>query len=257
MTAYDFVKSCGACHPGGGAMEADRDGKRYDERMAAEKGLADSLDGDYHKARWDKSGVVEIDCLLCHANFPYNNNERRAQLSGENYAFAATAAAGFAIVKGKVSEATAVTVAYSPRLFDSQGYVTLDIGMPTDASCLQCHHQPKLKDGEGWQHDHWRDVHAAQGMACIDCHASEGDHNFELGRALHYSAAASEREPMGCRRCHDRNVKGDEGQGLTPDPARCDRHEEKRLEEDGTAARSRYWIRGDLVSKTEFELKYK
>ncbi|MFO7872008.1 MAG: toxin-antitoxin system YwqK family antitoxin [Kiritimatiellia bacterium] len=31
--------------------------------------------------------------------------------------------------------------------------------------------------------------------------------------------------------------------------------EEKRFEENGEPARSRYWINGDLVSKTEFELK--
>ncbi len=33
--------------------------------------------------------------------------------------------------------------------------------------------------------------------------------------------------------------------------------EEKRFAEDGTSERSRYWIKGDLVTKTEFELKYK
>ena len=29
-------------------------------------GLADTLDGDYHQSRWDQSGVVEADCLICH-----------------------------------------------------------------------------------------------------------------------------------------------------------------------------------------------
>lgn len=30
MTSFDFVTAtCGTCHPGGGPMELDRDGKRY------------------------------------------------------------------------------------------------------------------------------------------------------------------------------------------------------------------------------------
>ena len=34
MTSFDFVTAtCGNCHPGGGPMEYDRDGKRYDHRM--------------------------------------------------------------------------------------------------------------------------------------------------------------------------------------------------------------------------------
>ena len=78
-----LIKRCIGCHTGGGWMEKDRNGKRYDE--ANPSGIAE-LDGDYFNrgsddknnsadvntvSRWDwnKSGVVEADCMLCHADF--------------------------------------------------------------------------------------------------------------------------------------------------------------------------------------------
>ncbi|MFW6164499.1 MAG: formate dehydrogenase N subunit beta transmembrane domain-containing protein, partial [Planctomycetota bacterium] len=242
MTAYEFVQACGPCHPGGGVMEYDRDGERYDLAMAEAKDAgddpADSLDGDYHGSRWHQSGVVEIDCLLCHAQWQYDNDERVAQLRYENYAFAATAAAGFGLIQGKVSEATdqevaydpmnptaaqevaeLATVQYDPRLFDSQGYVTLDIGRPSDHTCLFCHHLAALEDAEGFVHINWDDVHTTQGLACVDCHAGGDEHNFELGRRLHYSVGgghgtgAPEHEAapppeMSCEGCHESGFLG-------------------------------------------------
>ena len=90
-TADDFadqgsaglVKRCVGCHTGGGWMEKDRHGTRYDETNPAS---ITELDGDYFNrgtdsnnnkadvnvvSRWDwnKSGVVEADCMLCHTDF--------------------------------------------------------------------------------------------------------------------------------------------------------------------------------------------
>ena len=78
----NIVKRCIACHTGGGWMEKDRNGNRYDETDPAS---VTHLDGDYFGrgtdennedtsaeivAQWDwkKSGVVEADCFLCHAD---------------------------------------------------------------------------------------------------------------------------------------------------------------------------------------------
>jgi len=219
MTAYEFVQACGPCHPGGGVMELDRDGTRYDQRMKQTPGLADTLDGDYHKARWHRSGVVEVDCLLCHAQWPYDNDERKAQLGRENYAFAATAAAGFGSVAGTAAEAgPPVKVQYDPRLFDPQGRVTLDIARPKDRACLLCHHVPTLKDGERFKHRHSANIHLAQGLVCVDCHSGHIDHNFQLGRKLHWSVGghgaahqgheqASE-QTMSCEECHEASHLG-------------------------------------------------
>ncbi len=81
--AAGWIIRCLGCHTGGGWAEKDRDGRRYDE---TDPGSVPPLDGDYFNrgtdegnqdaevttvARWDwkKSGVVEADCLLCHADF--------------------------------------------------------------------------------------------------------------------------------------------------------------------------------------------
>ncbi len=81
--AAGWIIRCLGCHTGGGWAEKDRDGRRYDE---TDPGSVAPLDGDYFNrgtdennqdtdvttvARWDwkKSGVVEADCLLCHADF--------------------------------------------------------------------------------------------------------------------------------------------------------------------------------------------
>ncbi len=90
-TADDFadkgsaglVQRCMGCHPGGGWMELDRNGNRYDE---TDPSTVTAFDGDYYNrgtdennepaestvvAQWDwqKSGVVENDCMICHADF--------------------------------------------------------------------------------------------------------------------------------------------------------------------------------------------
>ena len=53
LTVYDFVgfsspgrgqPPCGACHPGGGGLEFDREGNRYDEHLAEDPDLVDTLD---------------------------------------------------------------------------------------------------------------------------------------------------------------------------------------------------------------------
>lgn len=75
-----WVQRCSGCHTGGGWMEKDRNGNRYDETDPASVSL---FDGDYFNrgtdennqpasietvSQWDwkKSGVVEADCLICH-----------------------------------------------------------------------------------------------------------------------------------------------------------------------------------------------
>jgi len=79
-----LIQRCIGCHNGGGWMEWDRNGVRYDETDPTT--VAD-LDGDYFNrgtdennqptgdesivTQWDwkKSGVVEADCFICHADF--------------------------------------------------------------------------------------------------------------------------------------------------------------------------------------------
>ncbi|HHH39830.1 MAG TPA: cytochrome C, partial [Sedimenticola sp.] len=78
-----IVKRCISCHAGGGWMEKDRNGRRYDETDPA---TVKPFDGDYYnrgtttynkevddhiitKWNWKKSGVVENDCFMCHLDY--------------------------------------------------------------------------------------------------------------------------------------------------------------------------------------------
>jgi hypothetical protein len=62
-----------------------------------------SLDGDYYQSQWDKTGVVEADCFICHLP-NYDFNERTRQLKMLNYKWAAVAASGIGQVQGFVRD---------------------------------------------------------------------------------------------------------------------------------------------------------
>ncbi len=71
--AVGLIKNCEECHTGGGFAEKDRSGKRYDKQP---ENAISFLGGDYFEWNnkkleqwdWKKSGVIEPDCLACHAD---------------------------------------------------------------------------------------------------------------------------------------------------------------------------------------------
>ncbi len=177
MTSFDFVTAtCGNCHPGGGPLEYDRDGRRYDHRMAdpasgLTSGGENGLSGDYYRARWAETGVIEADCLLCHQP-EYNYARRNAQLANLNFRWAATEGAGFGMVAGKVAAGEKPSVEYNRALFDEQGNVKVHIApAPRNETCLHCHAKPDWKK-RGASFSARTDVHLAKGLKCVDCHTS-------------------------------------------------------------------------------------
>ncbi len=177
MTSYDFVTAtCGNCHPGGGPLEYDRDGKRYDEWMLnPESGMTpggdNGLDGDYYKARWSQTGVIEADCLLCHMP-EYDYKKRNAQLANLNFRWAATEGAGFGTISGKIIANETPVITYDPKRFDAEGNVILHIAPePRNETCLNCHFKPDWKK-RGAAYSERTDVHMVAGLRCVDCHAA-------------------------------------------------------------------------------------
>ena len=174
MTSFDFVVSCGSCHPGGGPLEYDRDGYRYDSVMTdLSSNMISSgennLDGDYYKAQWDKSGVLEADCFLCHMP-EYNFSVRNQQISKLNFRWAATAGSELAVVTGAVKEGKPVKVSYDKSRFDEDGKLSPHIVRePRTEACLNCHAKPGWKK-RGANFRARSDVHLAAGLKCIDCH---------------------------------------------------------------------------------------
>ncbi len=176
MTSFNFVSKCGKCHPGGGPLERDRDGKRYDRWMAsAASGLTpggeNGLDGDYFEARWSESGVVEADCLVCHLP-AYDFSTRISQLGKLNYRWAASAGSRLAQVTGSVKAGQTPTVTYEKSRFNSDGTVTLHtVRQPRNTTCLRCHGKSDWKK-RGAAYSPRTDVHLAKGMRCVDCHTA-------------------------------------------------------------------------------------
>jgi len=177
MTSFEFVTAtCGNCHPGGGPLEYDRDGKRYDHNMLDPKsglvaGGANHLDGDYFKAAWSKTGVLEADCLLCHMP-EYKYKQRNAQLADLNFKWAATQGSGFGAVSGKVKENQTPVVTYDLSKFDKDGNVIVHIAPePRNETCMNCHAKPDWKK-KGASYTPRTDVHINAGLRCVDCHSA-------------------------------------------------------------------------------------
>ena len=214
LTVYDFVgfsspgrgePPCGACHPGGGGLERDRDGKRYDERLAAHPDLSGELDGDYYRSRWDKSGVVEADCLLCHLE-GYNFSDRVDQLRQGNYRWAVVAGSGFGIVQGSVAQGDTPSVQYETRLFNVDGTISIAMSsIPPDANCMYCHGTSDVKKrGFSWNDLYNPDVHNQQGISCTACHPAGIDHQIAKGYQPEFtSAPAYDNTMKRCADCHD------------------------------------------------------
>ena len=210
---------CGGCHPGGGGLEYDRDGKRYDQRLRAEPSLAQALDGDYFKSKWDKSGVVEADCLVCHLP-GYDFKERNKQLKMYNFKWASTAAGGLGQVSGFVREGQQPVVQYNRRLFNEDGKIVLDLAYPPPSeNCNFCHGiSDAKKRGFSWNDRRNHDVHNARGMTCTDCHPAIENPALKITKLQHQIAKGDEnvssvRDDLDntmktCRDCHSQGYMG-------------------------------------------------
>ncbi len=175
MTSFTFITNgCGNCHPGGGSLEFDREGKRYDEQMLAmnyKNGADNDFDGDYYQAHWEKTGVIEADCAMCHLP-EYDFKERNAHLSQWNFKWLATAGSGLAKVEGSIKDSKPVTVKYDLSKFDKDGKISMHlVREPRNETCLTCHAKPQWKK-RGGSFTNASDVHIAKGLKCVDCHAA-------------------------------------------------------------------------------------
>lgn len=191
LTSFEFVQKCGGCHPGGGAAEIDRDGQRYDTFAARSGGKIVSggdngFDGDYYKARWAESGVLEADCLLCHLP-GYDQKLRKAQIARQNFRWAATAGSHLATVSGAVKDGATPAVIYDTSRFAPDGKLALHLvrQVPPE-NCLNCHTEPDWKK-KGASYSPRTDVHLRAGLKCVDCHVA-GRHATDpriRGREMH------------------------------------------------------------------------
>lgn len=175
MTSFTFITNgCGTCHPGGGSFEYDRAGNRYDQYMETKgytAGGVNDFDGDYYQAHWNRSGVAEGDCNLCHLP-EYNYKLRNDHLTKWNFRWMATAGSGLATVEGSVKDSTDVKVTWDLSKFSTDGMVSMHlVREPRNETCLNCHSKPQWKK-RGASFTAQTDVHMAKGLKCVDCHVA-------------------------------------------------------------------------------------
>ncbi|MCP4644698.1 MAG: hypothetical protein GY851_29925 [bacterium] len=204
MTAFEWVTSCAVCHPGGGPGVFDRGGRRYDQVQSEEPLISTyQYDGDYWEAKWHKSGVLEVDCLICHMK-GYEYSQRAQQIKKENFRWAATEAAGFGNVEGAVKDGDRPSVKYNTNLFRADGKVHLEIQRPDDTSCMFCHTMSGVqKRGTAWHTQYLQDVHTDIGIGCTDCHVGDIRHNFAKGNSSNQTVRDDlDNSMLSCKECH-------------------------------------------------------
>ena len=175
MTSFTFITNgCGTCHPGGGSLEYDREGFRYDKHMDSLKytaGGENNFDGDYFQAHWNRSGVIEADCNLCHLP-EYDYKTRNEHLTKFNFRWMATVGSGLAMVEGSVKDTVDLKVKYNIAKFGADGKVSMHlVREPRNETCLNCHSKPQWKK-RGASFTEYTDVHIARGIKCVDCHVA-------------------------------------------------------------------------------------
>ncbi len=211
----DWIKLLGPLHAGGGPALTSQDGSRLTELAPNPANPAtvshDPVTGETTAWDWDESGVVEMNCFLCHLPNP-DNQARTAALQAGDFQWANTATLA---ATGIVSQ-QADSWLWNQEAFQENGelaadYVTLQD--PTSTNCGQCHgavHESsdplvcadikesdwtsmrtgqiysgqRLSDsGMNMQNKEnltmpW-DIHAERNLKCTDCHSSL---NTPIGR---------------------------------------------------------------------------
>ncbi len=222
-SSFFFVQNCGACHPGGGWSEYDRKGHLYYDEGAKKFGYELSgddplLDGDYtsfsmgnpnYGAPWDRSGVSEADCLICHLK-GYQWKERGATLKGRFFKYGPTVGAGWATVKLFQDESGNPKMDEVYADYSKKGIAEFDnihlqiVKSPPDENCWSCH---AISDGRkrGRQWNSETDIHKAQGLTCVSCHPSDKEHNFAKGNTIQETVRDDLDHTMySCEDCHDK-----------------------------------------------------
>jgi hypothetical protein len=200
-SVFFFAQKCGRCHPGGGGLENDRDGHRYFDEKTGKFGYQLSkrdpkFDGDYtgfsagnpkFGAPWDKSGVVEADCLMCHIK-GYSWKARMSALNGRKFRWGPAIGLGWADVEmGKDKTGTpkvnTVTINYSKtKIADFKGLGDQITKAVPAKNCWSCHQKSDTKKrGRSIEPD--KDIHLKKMGTCVTCHPSDKQHNFAKGDA--------------------------------------------------------------------------
>jgi thiosulfate reductase cytochrome b subunit len=209
LTTADWIKRFGARHVGGGPAETSREGISLLDLVpgtdSVETSTVDAETGQLMPWNWQESGVVEMNCFLCHWNEP-NNEERINRLQGGKFSWAGSATL---LGSGIINE-TDGQLEWNKEAFDSEGNLLseyIQVQDPTNQNCGQCHGLVHVEaqtptELSGCSADQWStittgqimspqkinqsginisdkqeltrswDIHTERVVNCVDCHYS-------------------------------------------------------------------------------------
>jgi thiosulfate reductase cytochrome b subunit len=209
LGAAAWIAELGARHVGGGPATTSRTGIPLTNLPAdaplAETHVLDPQTGEPIKWDWQKSGVVEMNCFLCHTPAP-NNTARIEQLAAGNFKWANTAT----LLGSGIVEQRDNGWVWNPEAFDPSGELQKEFVLmqdPTNENCGQCHGLVHVSANDplistGCQPNYWStettgqivspqklsdtgmnlankedltrawDIHAQRVVDCVGCHFS-------------------------------------------------------------------------------------
>ncbi len=172
--------------------------------------------------RWAISGVLEIDCMMCHsAGAEHDPAELERQIERQNFRWAPTAALGLGILRGDAKslpddydpavppppdrqDLKPPTIQYDKSRFDGDNRVYFNVTRrPPVDRCLFCHGTRVVGPTAPPKWLTSADVHISAGLLCTDCHRNDIGHDITRG---YPDEAATRGEParaaLSCEGCH-------------------------------------------------------
>lgn len=209
LTTAGWLETLGARHPGGGPAVTSRDGTPLLELVPdannPEASILNPETGELEPWNWQESGIVEMNCFLCHLPNP-NNDARIQSLQEGAFGWANSATL---LGTGLIDQVEG-TWQWNTDAFDQDGLLLEDnvtVRDPNNENCGQCHGRVHVDaqtplalescSADQWttittgqvfspqrlsdsgvnlvgKHDLRRswDIHAERVVACTDCHYS-------------------------------------------------------------------------------------
>lgn len=141
VTTADWLRTTGLRHVGGGPAVVSRDGIPLTELpsspLTVENSVVDPDTGELVPWDWNESGVVEMNCFLCHVPEP-NNEVRASTLQAGQFAWANTAT----LVGTGIVEQSGDSFVWNEEAFAEDGTISrevIQIQDPNNKNCGQCH----------------------------------------------------------------------------------------------------------------------
>lgn len=214
----EWVMLLGPRLVGGGPATTSRSGRPLTDLAPSLLNPETSLlrNGQVRAWDWSQSGVIEMNCFLCHIPEP-NNEERLAAIQNGAFGWANTAT----LLGSGIVTRSAEGYTYAAEAFDAEGLLKRDfvtLQDPTNANCAQCHgavqtdfNVPLVLQACTWETATtgqvispqkiaasgmniaskaelvraW-DIHAERGLKCTDCH-------YSLNNPAYYQENAANR----------------------------------------------------------------